>query len=119
ESGVESRHREPPADRRPSGSGARRVSRGRTAQTHRKPSGANLMIHRFEPWARAVIVGAAVCQFAAGGALSAEPPAAEKLSEEGREFFEKQVRPLLVKRCFECHGGTKAGGLSLASRRGW
>ena len=36
------------------------------------------------------------------------------------EFFEKHVRPLLVKRCFECHGGTKAGGgLSLATAKGW
>jgi hypothetical protein len=78
------------------------------------------MIHRFEPLVRAVVVCTVLCQFVAGGALSAEPPAAEKLSEEGREFFEKQVRPLLIKRCFECHGGTKAsGGLSLASSSGW
>ena len=39
---------------------------------------------------------------------------------EQLEFFEKHVRPLLVKRCFECHGGTKAGGgLSLATAKGW
>ena len=36
------------------------------------------------------------------------------------EFFEKHVRPLLVKRCFECHGGTRTeGGLSLATANGW
>ena len=36
------------------------------------------------------------------------------------EFFEKHVRPLLAKRCFGCHGGTKAeGGLSLATMGGW
>lgn len=44
----------------------------------------------------------------------------QKLSEQDQEFFEKQVRPILVKRCFECHGGSEAeGGLSLASRQGW
>lgn len=36
------------------------------------------------------------------------------------EFFEKQVRPLLVKRCYSCHAGTKArGGLSLETADGW
>lgn len=52
--------------------------------------------------------------------VGAEAPGAAKLSAEEREFFEKQVRPLLVKRCFECHGGTKAGGgLSLQTAKGW
>src|SRR4051794_20082247 len=33
------------------------------------------------------------------------------------EFFEKDVRPLLVERCHECHGGAKVkGGLRLTSR---
>jgi hypothetical protein len=33
------------------------------------------------------------------------------------EFFEKQVRPLLAKSCYECHGPTKKrGGLRLDSR---
>ncbi|MFT5326312.1 MAG: hypothetical protein ACI8P0_004187 [Planctomycetaceae bacterium] len=36
------------------------------------------------------------------------------------DFFEKQVRPLLVKRCLKCHSGAKTGGgLSLDSRSGW
>jgi len=52
--------------------------------------------------------------------VSADEPVGNKLSIEDREFFEKQVRPLLVKRCFECHGGTKAGGgLSLQTAAGW
>src|SRR5262247_2507387 len=36
------------------------------------------------------------------------------------DFFEKKVRPLLVQRCFECHGGAeekqKKGGFVLAQR---
>jgi len=35
-------------------------------------------------------------------------------------FFEKRVRPILVKRCLRCHSGTKnGGGLSLESKLGW
>ncbi|HAC90035.1 MAG TPA: hypothetical protein DCF63_05280, partial [Planctomycetaceae bacterium] len=41
-------------------------------------------------------------------------------SSEEQDFFEKQVRPLLVERCFECHAGTKAGGgLSLETAKAW
>lgn len=36
------------------------------------------------------------------------------------DLFEKEVRPLLVAHCYECHSGTKAsGGLSLETRAGW
>ena len=43
-----------------------------------------------------------------------------ELAGTGTEFFESKVRPLLVKRCFECHGGSEhEGGLSLASANGW
>lgn len=35
-------------------------------------------------------------------------------------FFEKRIRPLLVKRCLKCHGAKDAqGGLRLDSRAGW
>ncbi|HEX7379331.1 MAG TPA: PSD1 and planctomycete cytochrome C domain-containing protein [Pirellulales bacterium] len=44
----------------------------------------------------------------------AKPPAGD---EAGNEFFERQVRPLLVRHCYACHGGGRAkGGLSLDSR---
>ena len=35
-------------------------------------------------------------------------------------FFEKEVRPLLVKHCYKCHNGLKSnGGLALDTRVGW
>ncbi|MCA9032072.1 MAG: DUF1549 domain-containing protein, partial [Planctomycetaceae bacterium] len=43
--------------------------------------------------------------------------AENEFSAEQLEYFEKQVRPLLVEHCFECHAGEKVkGGLSLQSR---
>src|SRR4051794_12843438 len=39
--------------------------------------------------------------------------------DDGNEFFEKQVRPVLVARCFECHSGKTdkpKGNLRLDSR---
>lgn len=69
------------------------------------------------------VVNVFVCLFLvfiANNGARADEPTATELSPEKIEFFEKQVRPLLVKRCFECHGGTKAaGGLSLASAASW
>lgn len=41
-------------------------------------------------------------------------------SAEQLEFFEKEVRPILVNRCYECHGPEAdegAGGLRMASRK--
>jgi len=38
--------------------------------------------------------------------------------EAGREFFEKEIRPLLVTHCLECHGEEKQeGGLRLTTRK--
>ncbi|QIF04997.1 PSD1 and planctomycete cytochrome C domain-containing protein [Roseimicrobium sp. ORNL1] len=48
--------------------------------------------------------------------------AAAEGAEEGTAFFEKEVRPLLERRCFECHshaGGKAKGGLVLDSKTGW
>ena len=36
------------------------------------------------------------------------------------DFFESKIRPILVKRCYECHSGEKTkGGLALDTRAGW
>jgi hypothetical protein len=59
-------------------------------------------------------------------ALRADPAPrakdAEALSREEEQFFEKQVRPLLVKQCYQCHSSEAKilkGGLHLDSRDGW
>ena len=52
--------------------------------------------------------------FAAAPVAAAPPP-------EGAEFFEKQVRPILVERCYPCHSDAAPkpkGGLRLDSRDG-
>ncbi len=61
--------------------------------------------------AACVLLGAAV----SGGLLSADDG---NDRTQQLEFFEKQVRPLLVTHCYECHAGEKLkGGLSVESRR--
>src|SRR5258708_13884718 len=51
----------------------------------------------------------------AGSAVLAGTSAQVGLGAE--EFFEKEVRPILVERCQSCHGETKAqGGLRLTNR---
>jgi len=47
---------------------------------------------------------------------------AEQGNKEGIVFFEKSVRPLLVKHCYKCHSSNKGeykGGLVLDSQAGW
>jgi hypothetical protein len=49
-------------------------------------------------------------------------PAAEAGEGEGARFFENEVRPLLVKHCYECHSeqaGKSKGGLFLDRKAGW
>jgi hypothetical protein len=46
------------------------------------------------------------------GATAGEPP-----SPAAADFFEKEVRPILIQRCGACHAGSKTkGGLKLTSR---
>ena len=47
-------------------------------------------------------------------ALSGQSP--EPLTEVQREFFETNIRPVLVSDCYTCHDDTRLGGLSLMSR---
>src|SRR5579872_6263020 len=71
------------------------------------------------------LVSMALCLAAV--VLRAEEPAADmptkasaaefKVTPEQESFFEQKIRPILVARCFECHGEKKQeGGLRLDSR---
>src|ERR1700675_4545870 len=51
------------------------------------------------------------------GLAALAPARADAPPTAGDEFFEKEVRPLLINRCLKCHGGEKTrGGLKLTSR---
>jgi hypothetical protein len=58
----------------------------------------------------------------AGATLpAADAPAEPKMDPAGLEFFEKNVRPILTERCYECHSkekGVSKGGLIVDSRAG-
>ncbi len=53
--------------------------------------------------------------YPSGDVTAAEPAVKVAASTEGIEFFEKQIRPLLVQNCLSCHGEKKKGGLRLDS----
>ncbi|HLV79051.1 MAG TPA: PSD1 and planctomycete cytochrome C domain-containing protein [Chthonomonadaceae bacterium] len=65
-----------------------------------------------------LLVGSALAAFCAAGFAAGDPPAAQDaLSPQAEAFFEAQVRPVLIRRCFDCHGPTQQmGGLRLDSR---
>ncbi|MCA8999404.1 MAG: DUF1549 domain-containing protein [Planctomycetaceae bacterium] len=67
-------------------------------------------------WLPFLVVG--VCCFS----LSCPIRAADTLSPEDLEFFESQVRPLLIEHCYSCHSNeadSREGGLLLDHRAGW
>src|SRR5262245_5438173 len=45
------------------------------------------------------------------------PPSQKAVGNEGNDFFERRIRPLLIQRCAECHGDKKQeSGLRLDVR---
>lgn len=51
--------------------------------------------------------------------VSTEAANSTVLTAEGRDYFEKHIRPVLVAECYDCHAGSKKkGGLVLDSREG-
>lgn len=66
---------------------------------------------------RCIFLGAAF-----GVALQVSALASDEISEQDLTFFESEVRPLLIERCYECHSaesGKRKGGLLLDHRMGW
>jgi hypothetical protein len=66
---------------------------------------------------RCILLGAAF-----GAALQVSALASDEISEQDLTFFESEVRPLLIERCYECHSaesGKRKGGLLLDHRMGW
>lgn len=48
------------------------------------------------------------------------PAFALRGEENGHDFFETKIRPILVERCYDCHSGVNTkGGLALDTRQGW
>jgi hypothetical protein len=67
--------------------------------------------------ARGIINLALLLTVGATGAVSAAPP-----GQKPTDFFEQHVRPLLIRRCYECHSEQlkkPRGGLVLDSKDGW
>lgn len=74
------------------------------------------MFLRFRQLAQAAFV----CILVASVALSAEGERATDISAEKLDFFEKRIRPLLVKHCYDCHGpDLDEGNLRLDIKTGW
>ena len=62
------------------------------------------------------------CRLAAGQAGTTGVDAANTKNASNIEFFEKEIHPLLKRRCYTCHShetGKAKGGLVLDSRNGW
>jgi cytochrome c553 len=80
-------------------------------------------MHRYFPLAGALLVVACVAlpaELRAGDAVAAAKglSSSKAVSDEDAAFFEKEVRPLLAAKCFQCHGAKKQeAGLRLDVRQ--
>src|SRR5262245_41904501 len=82
--------------------------RGMSIGVNDRPAG----LHR-APVVRAVAAVAVVAALASARVIAGQPDQTGAV-----EFFEKEIRPLLVEKCHSCHGGKKTrGGLRLTERQ--
>jgi hypothetical protein len=56
-------------------------------------------------WVRLALFPLVPTVILAAAAISAPNAADQHPTREGSEYFEKKIRPILVKHCFECHSG--------------
>jgi hypothetical protein len=81
----------------------------------------NLTSHSCAVWQRVLTAAFFVWlgTFFGLAAVADDSAQREPVAAAGLEFFEKSVRPLLVKRCYECHAKDDVdGGLNLDSKAG-
>jgi len=76
--------------------------------------------HKIAAWAVLVYgLATGLCTVATGSVARAEESAAAAQQSAATpadiEYFEKNIRPLLVRHCYECHGPKRKGGLRLDS----
>ena len=53
---------------------------------------------------RTIALRILVLTLAVAGRVAVAPVFSSEPTQEGFDYFEKRIRPLLVKNCFECHG---------------
>ena len=73
-------------------------------------------------WGRALSSACAIAAISCTCLLSGDVLSAAEPSAGDLEFFEKQIRPLLVQHCYECHSGASKkiqGGLRLDASAAW
>ncbi len=79
------------------------------------------MIFKSEAYVAFVAV-VLTCAIAYSQDVATDGTANETASAKGIDFFEKQIAPILKRRCYKCHShesGKAKGGLVLDSRHGW
>lgn len=70
----------------------------------------------------AFVTAVLLCAVTAAQDAAGSQDARKSASVKDIEFFEKQIEPLLKRRCYQCHShdaGKAKGGLVLDSRHGW